>query len=191
MGCKQCARFHVSGGALGAAKLCEKKNNWNRKGMASAQFKIARGTNFQCFATIGDGCVVVGSRDGKTLMRMAKTTFLGFGSPITHVDVTYDEFQNTFLLEAAEENKIKVFGKNFIGWANPLAADESVWEDDIHKLLGILGKEVKIDFLQDFIVTPLRSICTCSKVVAELSFISCLACCNIERSYPGDAKRFL
>ena len=58
--------------------------------------QFARGTNFQCFATTGDGSVVVGSKDGKvrlygtTSMRQAKTAFPGLGSPITHVDVTYD-----------------------------------------------------------------------------------------------------
>ncbi|GLJ47128.1 hypothetical protein SUGI_0995070 [Cryptomeria japonica] len=58
--------------------------------------QFSRGTNFQCFATTGDGCVVVGSADGKIRlygtrsMRMAKTAFPGLGSPVTHVDVTYD-----------------------------------------------------------------------------------------------------
>nr|GMC81040.1 protein CYPRO4 [Ipomoea batatas] len=58
--------------------------------------QFSRGTNFQCFATTGDGSIVVGSRDGKirlyskTSMRQAKTAFPGLGSPITHVDVTYD-----------------------------------------------------------------------------------------------------
>lgn len=58
--------------------------------------QFGRGTNFQCFATTGDGCVVIGSSDGKirlygkTSMRVAKTAFPGLGSPITHVDVTYD-----------------------------------------------------------------------------------------------------
>ncbi|KAH7387485.1 hypothetical protein KP509_16G025200 [Ceratopteris richardii] len=58
--------------------------------------QFSRGTNFQCFASTGDGAVVVGSKDGKvrlygtTSMRMAKTAFPGLGSPITHVDVTYD-----------------------------------------------------------------------------------------------------
>ncbi|CAM6092716.1 unnamed protein product [Calypogeia fissa] len=58
--------------------------------------QFSRGTNFNCFATTGDGAVVVGSRDGKvrlygtTSMRQAKTAFPGLGSPITHVDVTYD-----------------------------------------------------------------------------------------------------
>eukprot|EP00252_Welwitschia_mirabilis_P018733 TRINITY_DN4180_c0_g1_i1.p1 TRINITY_DN4180_c0_g1~~TRINITY_DN4180_c0_g1_i1.p1 ORF type:complete len:608 (+),score=130.48 TRINITY_DN4180_c0_g1_i1:196-2019(+) len=58
--------------------------------------QFTRGTNFGCFATTGDGCVVVGSQDGKvrlygtTSMRQAKTAFPGLGSPITHVDVTYD-----------------------------------------------------------------------------------------------------
>ncbi|KAH7306233.1 hypothetical protein KP509_22G002700 [Ceratopteris richardii] len=58
--------------------------------------QFSRGTNFQCFASTGDGSIVVGSKDGKvrlygiTSMRMAKTAFPGLGSPITHVDVTFD-----------------------------------------------------------------------------------------------------
>ncbi|XP_026402048.1 protein CYPRO4-like [Papaver somniferum] len=58
--------------------------------------QFSRGTNFQCFATTGDGSIVVGSIDGKirlystTSMRQAKTAFPGLGSPITHVDVTFD-----------------------------------------------------------------------------------------------------
>jgi len=58
--------------------------------------QFSRGTNFQCFATAGDGSIVVGSKDGKvrlyglTSMKQAKTAFPGLGSPITHVDVTYD-----------------------------------------------------------------------------------------------------
>jgi WD40 repeat protein len=58
--------------------------------------QFSRGTNFQCFATTGDGSIVVGSIDGKirlyssNSMRQAKTAFPGLGSPITHVDVTFD-----------------------------------------------------------------------------------------------------
>ncbi|KAJ9175322.1 hypothetical protein P3X46_013887 [Hevea brasiliensis] len=58
--------------------------------------QFSRGTNFQCFASTGDGSIVVGSLDGKirlysrTSMRQAKTAFPGLGSPITQVDVTYD-----------------------------------------------------------------------------------------------------
>ncbi|KZV48082.1 dem protein [Dorcoceras hygrometricum] len=58
--------------------------------------QFSRGTNFQCFATTGDGSIVVGSLDGKirlystSSMRQAKTAFPGLGSPITHMDVTYD-----------------------------------------------------------------------------------------------------
>jgi WD40 repeat protein len=58
--------------------------------------QFSRGTNFQCFASTGDGSIVVGSVDGKirlyskSSMRMAKTAFPGLGSPIQHVDVTYD-----------------------------------------------------------------------------------------------------
>ncbi|WOL19701.1 protein CYPRO4-like [Canna indica] len=58
--------------------------------------QFSRGTNFQCFASTGDGSIVVGSLDGKirlyskSSMRMAKTAFPGLGAPITHVDVTFD-----------------------------------------------------------------------------------------------------
>lgn len=58
--------------------------------------QFSRGTNFECFATTGDGSIVVGSLDGKIRlysnksMRMAKTAFPGLGSPITSVDVTFD-----------------------------------------------------------------------------------------------------
>ncbi|CAL1389488.1 unnamed protein product [Linum trigynum] len=58
--------------------------------------QFSRGTNFQCFASTGDGSIVVGSLDGKIRLysrrslRQAKTAFPGLGSPITHVDVTYD-----------------------------------------------------------------------------------------------------
>ena len=51
---------------------------------------------FTCLATTGDGHVAVGDKDGvvrlftdKTLTR-AKTTFPGFGAPVTHIDVSYD-----------------------------------------------------------------------------------------------------
>ncbi|KAA8537747.1 hypothetical protein F0562_027673 [Nyssa sinensis] len=64
--------------------------NWTRG------HQFSKGTNFQCFATTGDGSIVVGSLDGKirlysnNTMRQAKTAFPGLGSPITHVDVTFD-----------------------------------------------------------------------------------------------------
>jgi VID27 C-terminal WD40-like domain len=38
-------------------------------------------------------------------------------------------FENTYGVEATEENKVKVYGKEFIGWAKPDAADDSIWED--------------------------------------------------------------
>ncbi|XP_054791598.1 protein CYPRO4-like isoform X2 [Prosopis cineraria] len=59
-------------------------------------YLFSRGTNFQCFVTTGDGSIFVGSLDGrirlysKTSMWQSKTIFPGLGSPITHVDVTYD-----------------------------------------------------------------------------------------------------
>ncbi|URE28412.1 VID27 cytoplasmic protein [Musa troglodytarum] len=58
--------------------------------------QFSKGTNFRCFATTGDGSIVVGSLNGKIRlysdcsMRVAKTAFPGLGSPITHVDVTFD-----------------------------------------------------------------------------------------------------
>lgn len=57
---------------------------------------FARGTGFTCMATTGGGDVVVGGADGRvrlysdSVLRQAKTSFPGIGSPITHVDVTYD-----------------------------------------------------------------------------------------------------
>lgn len=62
----------------------------------SAGHQFARGTNFQCFASTGTGCIAVGSRDGKvrmystTSMRQAKSVFPSLGSPITNIDVTFD-----------------------------------------------------------------------------------------------------
>lgn len=56
----------------------------------------SRGTNFQCIATTGDGCVAIGSRDGKvrlynpTSLNRAVTAVSSLGAPITGVDVTYD-----------------------------------------------------------------------------------------------------
>ncbi|MCO5551193.1 hypothetical protein L7F22_004691 [Adiantum nelumboides] len=38
-------------------------------------------------------------------------------------------FNNTYLLEATEENKIKVLGKDFAGWAKTEEANDSIWED--------------------------------------------------------------
>ncbi|KAF5796876.1 putative vacuolar import/degradation Vid27 [Helianthus annuus] len=58
--------------------------------------QFSRGTNFQCFATTGDGSIVVGPLDRKirlystSSLRQTKTAFPGLGSPIAHVDVTYD-----------------------------------------------------------------------------------------------------
>ena len=57
---------------------------------------FARGTKFRCMATTGDGCIAVGSEDGRIRlysdksMRQAKTSFPGLGAPITSIDVTHD-----------------------------------------------------------------------------------------------------
>ncbi len=57
----------------------------------------AQYTNFTSMATTGDGSVVVGSADGKIrlysnklTLKRASTAFPGIGTPITHIDVTYD-----------------------------------------------------------------------------------------------------
>ncbi|TYJ44224.1 hypothetical protein E1A91_A03G208200v1 [Gossypium mustelinum] len=38
-------------------------------------------------------------------------------------------FENVYGMEASEENKVKVYGKEFIGWVKPEVADDSMWED--------------------------------------------------------------
>ncbi|KAK6916456.1 Vacuolar import/degradation Vid27, C-terminal [Dillenia turbinata] len=38
-------------------------------------------------------------------------------------------FENVYKVRATEENKVKVYGKEFIGWMKPEAADDSMWED--------------------------------------------------------------
>lgn len=57
----------------------------------------SKNTNFTCMATTGDGSVVVGSKDGKVRLysnklslKKASTAFPGIGTPITHIDVTFD-----------------------------------------------------------------------------------------------------
>ncbi|MCO5592601.1 hypothetical protein L7F22_046604 [Adiantum nelumboides] len=46
-----------------------------------------------------------------------------------HFEFQNCSFNNTYLLEATEENKIKVLGKDFGGWAKTEEADDLVWED--------------------------------------------------------------
>ncbi|XP_039049872.1 protein CYPRO4-like [Hibiscus syriacus] len=38
-------------------------------------------------------------------------------------------FENTCAIESNDANRVKVYGKDFIGWAKPEAADDSIWED--------------------------------------------------------------
>ncbi|KAM0060963.1 putative vacuolar import/degradation Vid27 [Helianthus debilis subsp. tardiflorus] len=38
-------------------------------------------------------------------------------------------FENVYGLKASDENKVKVYGKDFIGWAKPEVADDSMWEE--------------------------------------------------------------
>ncbi|KAJ7559489.1 hypothetical protein O6H91_04G087200 [Diphasiastrum complanatum] len=59
--------------------------------------QFSRATNFQCFASTGNGAVIVGSKDEKirlcstsTMQEQAKTVFPGLGSPIKNMDVTFD-----------------------------------------------------------------------------------------------------
>ncbi|KAK6160720.1 hypothetical protein DH2020_004101 [Rehmannia glutinosa] len=44
-------------------------------------------------------------------------------------------FENTYGYEANDESKLKVYGKDFLGWANPQAADDSMWEDAEESLM--------------------------------------------------------
>ncbi|WZY96448.1 hypothetical protein YC2023_068777 [Brassica napus] len=59
--------------------------------------QFSRGTEFNCFATTGDGSLVAGLLSGQIrlyskggTMRKAMTAFPGLGAPVTHVDATYD-----------------------------------------------------------------------------------------------------
>jgi len=54
------------------------------------------------------------------------------------------KFENTYLLKATEENKVKVFGKDFMGWANPQTADDSVWED-AEESLGLEDEDTDLN----------------------------------------------
>lgn len=36
-------------------------------------------------------------------------------------------FENTYGYEANDDNKVKVYGKDFIGWAKPEKAYDSMW----------------------------------------------------------------
>lgn len=38
-------------------------------------------------------------------------------------------FENTYFLKPTEANKLKVFGKDFMGWAQGMEEDDSVWQD--------------------------------------------------------------
>ncbi|KAI7731088.1 hypothetical protein M8C21_001267 [Ambrosia artemisiifolia] len=85
--------------------------------------QFSRGTNFQCFATTGDGSIVVGSVDGKirlysvSSMRQAKTAFPGLGSPVTHVDVTYDGKWISVTEEGKQERHlVATVGKFSVIW---------------------------------------------------------------------------
>ena len=37
--------------------------------------------------------------------------------------------ENVYRLRPTKENKVKVYGKDFLGWVKPEAADDSMWED--------------------------------------------------------------
>lgn len=67
-----------------------------------------------------------------------------FGSPFhksttlsTYLNAIFDlifplmccRFENTYFLKPTEANKVKVFGKDFMGWAKGEGEDESIWED--------------------------------------------------------------
>ncbi|KAL4564048.1 hypothetical protein LXL04_028098 [Taraxacum kok-saghyz] len=43
-------------------------------------------------------------------------------------------FENVYGLKATDENKVKVYGKDFMVWAKPEVADDSIWEKDDDEL---------------------------------------------------------
>jgi hypothetical protein len=38
-------------------------------------------------------------------------------------------FENVYGLKPTEENKVKIYGKEFLGWVKPEESDDSMWED--------------------------------------------------------------
>ncbi|XP_073282789.1 uncharacterized protein, partial [Primulina huaijiensis] len=38
-------------------------------------------------------------------------------------------FENVYGLRSTDENKVKIYGKDFIGWLKPEESDDSIWED--------------------------------------------------------------
>ncbi|KAE8100681.1 hypothetical protein FH972_018552 [Carpinus fangiana] len=58
-------------------------------------------------------------------------------------------FENTNGVEAIEENKVKVYGKDFIGWLKPEIADDSVWEDTEDSFSKSPGSEMPVRASQD------------------------------------------
>ena len=58
-------------------------------------------------------------------------------------------FENTFGYESNEANKVKVYGKDFVGWANPEKADDSMWEDAEDDFLKSPGSATPANGNQD------------------------------------------
>ncbi|KAJ6335192.1 hypothetical protein OIU78_011932 [Salix suchowensis] len=58
-------------------------------------------------------------------------------------------FENTFGYESNEANKVKVYGKDFVGWANPGKADDSMWEDAEDDFLKSPGSVTPVRGNQD------------------------------------------
>jgi hypothetical protein len=94
----------------------------------------ARGTNFACMATSGDGFVVVGSQDGKIrlysekTLTQAKTAIPGLGAPITAVDVTYDgkwilATTKSYLMVMKTTYKDGDSGKELCGFTSKMGAN--------------------------------------------------------------------
>ncbi|KAK8311952.1 hypothetical protein V6Z12_D01G007500 [Gossypium hirsutum] len=59
-------------------------------------------------------------------------------------------FENVYGMEASEENKVKVCGKEFIGWMKPEVADDSMWEDADDLSSGSIPVKGNRELMEEF-----------------------------------------